>query len=787
MDVENAVYHISNATFGNEATKGRSTVYFHSNGKEAPICNLIASVIENASLDFIVSKSMNPTFVVKGCNEVTVSGYIQLLPDETVDIPDVIISHDKKKLLTSEKVVQTFEDKTSELIDNNLSVPILGETGSKKRKFDDLDTVGKDPSQPKQSKENKNKKQKIEEKKEVSPGDLKPQEQPKPMEVENLETEEPPVAEESKREEGHDKGATKLTDVKKAEEKLEAMEIEVAPVKVDGSTIAEKIKSEKRDKNISDEKAVTKTKAEMQLETNSEGVTVEDEKITVEENISIKAHVKIASTTSVITKKTEESGTGEVREALVDTKPIVAEEKKCEKAHDIKSKTDSEIKEKIQEHTERIEIEEATGGDDELTIEEEKKTQETQDHLAEGQSVESGKKIEETTEAMEVEVATEGDITSIGVKKKEIEKGRDEIKAKIGSEPEKNNGEDRIAPAIDEAAHDVDKKSAEEKETAEALENNLISRESEVTGKQIPKVKEIKETPTEAGTTTVGHMANESTQEETLTSRTMVADENIGVLVKAGETEKVTIAERTSAQERQKLIGSAGMKIKAIEEQTDDKPTASEAKIVAAVAKTAVQKELSQKLEANADIKTKKTIEQTHDTPTASEAKIETAETKTAVLEEKSQIAQDDKQTSIEKVEQKPKRTSKKKKSPTKKKSKKAKKAKKMVKAEKGVKYRIMKRGKVGKNPAKKGDLITLLYAGCLKDGTLFDRNLNDGLTFKIGGGDVIPGIEVGVLGMCTGEKRFIIIPADQGYGQEGTKDGNIPPNSELHFTVQRK
>jgi len=110
-----------------------------------------------------------------------------------------------------------------------------------------------------------------------------------------------------------------------------------------------------------------------------------------------------------------------------------------------------------------------------------------------------------------------------------------------------------------------------------------------------------------------------------------------------------------------------------------------------------------------------------------------------------------------------------------------------MVKAGKGVKYRVMKRGKIGENPAKKGDLITLLYAGCLKDGTLFDRNLQDGLTFKIGGGDVIPGIEVGVLGMCAGEKRFIIIPADQGYGQEGTKDGNIPPNSELHFTVQRK
>jgi len=120
-------------------------------------------------------------------------------------------------------------------------------------------------------------------------------------------------------------------------------------------------------------------------------------------------------------------------------------------------------------------------------------------------------------------------------------------------------------------------------------------------------------------------------------------------------------------------------------------------------------------------------------------------------------------------------------------KSKSSKKSKKMVNAGKGVTYRVLKKGKSGVNPAKKGDSITLLYVGCLKDGKQFDKNLKEGLTFKIGGDEVIPGMELGVMGMCPKEKRRIIIPAEQGYGEDGASEGLIPPNAELHFTVQRK
>jgi len=110
-----------------------------------------------------------------------------------------------------------------------------------------------------------------------------------------------------------------------------------------------------------------------------------------------------------------------------------------------------------------------------------------------------------------------------------------------------------------------------------------------------------------------------------------------------------------------------------------------------------------------------------------------------------------------------------------------------MVKIGRGIRYRILKKAKVELDPTKKGDQITLLYIGCLKDGTQFDKDLKEGLTFKVGKGKVISGMELGVIGMFPGEKRRIIIPPEQGYGKEGAGDGKIPPNAELHFTVQRK
>ncbi len=65
----------------------------------------------------------------------------------------------------------------------------------------------------------------------------------------------------------------------------------------------------------------------------------------------------------------------------------------------------------------------------------------------------------------------------------------------------------------------------------------------------------------------------------------------------------------------------------------------------------------------------------------------------------------------------------------------------------------------------KEGDTIRIHFVGRLADGTVFDTS--DGgasLEIKVGGGEFLPGIEKGVLGMSAGETKMIRIAAGDGY-----------------------
>lgn len=66
----------------------------------------------------------------------------------------------------------------------------------------------------------------------------------------------------------------------------------------------------------------------------------------------------------------------------------------------------------------------------------------------------------------------------------------------------------------------------------------------------------------------------------------------------------------------------------------------------------------------------------------------------------------------------------------------------------------------------KQGDTIKVQYTGRLEDGTVFDAS-DEGhpLEFTIGDGEVIAGLEQGVLGMSVGESRTLTIPMEQAYG----------------------
>ncbi len=55
---------------------------------------------------------------------------------------------------------------------------------------------------------------------------------------------------------------------------------------------------------------------------------------------------------------------------------------------------------------------------------------------------------------------------------------------------------------------------------------------------------------------------------------------------------------------------------------------------------------------------------------------------------------------------------------------------------------------------------------------------------FKVGVGQVMKGWDLGLLGMCIGEKRKLRIPASMGYGERGAPP-TIPPNAKLIFTTE--
>jgi FKBP-type peptidyl-prolyl cis-trans isomerase len=107
------------------------------------------------------------------------------------------------------------------------------------------------------------------------------------------------------------------------------------------------------------------------------------------------------------------------------------------------------------------------------------------------------------------------------------------------------------------------------------------------------------------------------------------------------------------------------------------------------------------------------------------------------------------------------------------------------VKTDSGLQYWdiVVGTGKI----AKEGDGVRVHYTGWLDNGKKFDSSVDAGRPFRfvLGNGEVIKGWDEGVAGMKVGGKRQLHIPPDLGYGENGTPDGTIPPNSTLIFDVQ--
>ncbi len=86
----------------------------------------------------------------------------------------------------------------------------------------------------------------------------------------------------------------------------------------------------------------------------------------------------------------------------------------------------------------------------------------------------------------------------------------------------------------------------------------------------------------------------------------------------------------------------------------------------------------------------------------------------------------------------------------------------------------------------KMGDFVSMHYTGWLTNGKKFDSSIdrNEPFDFKLGVGQVIPGWDQGVDGMCVGGKRKLTIPSKLAYGEMGAGD-LIPPSATLVFEVE--
>jgi len=87
---------------------------------------------------------------------------------------------------------------------------------------------------------------------------------------------------------------------------------------------------------------------------------------------------------------------------------------------------------------------------------------------------------------------------------------------------------------------------------------------------------------------------------------------------------------------------------------------------------------------------------------------------------------------------------------------------------------------------SQKGHLLSMHYKGTFEDGKQFDSSFdrNQPFTFQIGVGQVVKGWDQGLLDMCVGEKRRLVVPPHLGYGEHGAGEV-IPAGATLYFETE--
>ncbi|MCL4674646.1 MAG: peptidylprolyl isomerase [Pararhodobacter sp.] len=82
---------------------------------------------------------------------------------------------------------------------------------------------------------------------------------------------------------------------------------------------------------------------------------------------------------------------------------------------------------------------------------------------------------------------------------------------------------------------------------------------------------------------------------------------------------------------------------------------------------------------------------------------------------------------------------------------------------------------------AKAGDTVQIHYTGTLADGTVFDSSEGrDPLSFTLGSGQIIPGLDTAIDGMAQGEQKTVTIPSDQAYGAHNPDAVQAIPRDQI-------
>ena len=91
-----------------------------------------------------------------------------------------------------------------------------------------------------------------------------------------------------------------------------------------------------------------------------------------------------------------------------------------------------------------------------------------------------------------------------------------------------------------------------------------------------------------------------------------------------------------------------------------------------------------------------------------------------------------------------------------------------------------------GKRFPKRGQIVSIHYDAFILDGNQWDstRKREKPLRFRMGQGQVIPGLDEGIEQLSLAGKARLVIPAHLAYGKRGFP-GLVPPDTAVIFDVE--